>query len=90
MTPEHFYAIAVAWLEVIAKLALPAATCVGAWLGFLAYIKGKLNEKRLNGHSDTIQTLLLNAAPPVQTVVKGDPVSTDGAAAAGEGGEAAP
>ncbi|BDI30557.1 hypothetical protein CCAX7_26080 [Capsulimonas corticalis] len=42
------------------KLAIPVATCVRAWLGFLAYVGTRINEKRINGHSDTIQTLLLN------------------------------
>jgi hypothetical protein len=58
------YRLAIAWLEVIGKLAIPAATCVGAWLGFLAYVGTRINEKRINGHSDTLQTLLLNTPSP--------------------------
>ena len=64
MSPDQFSHNAAAWIQAVNSLFAPLTILAGSVLGFFAFIKSRQNEKRINGHSGTLETLLLNTPPP--------------------------
>jgi hypothetical protein len=73
MTPEAFQAVALSWVGAITAVAIGMLLAYGKLMPLIATLYGKhdltaqitdQNTARLNGQSETIKMLLLNAPPP--------------------------
>ena len=64
MTPDQFSHTTLAWIAAIASIVGPFSGLVALILAAVANNRSKINELRLNGHSNTLEKVLLNTPPP--------------------------
>ena len=63
LTPQQWDVLIKTWLTIGTDLIVPLTSFIGGVLGFLAFLKARVNEARLDRHGATLNTIQRELPP---------------------------